>query len=125
MTIKPPERRPIAGVTGNVGAQPGAEAPERPGASFRDKLELPTNTAPAAAGSEAATSARLDSLHELLAAVRAGTLDREQAIERLIENNLERVGRGLSIAQRTELAAVLREAVEADPTLRALRDAIG
>src|SRR5262249_15270272 len=112
---------------GPTSAQPGAEAPERPGASFRDKLEGPGASSPAQAGAAAAVAnaANTRPIAELAEAVRAGALSSEQAIERRVERSIGGVAHGLSLAQRAELTQVLREALANDPALRELRDAIG
>lgn len=56
--------------------------------------------------------------------MRSGALSAEQAIDRLVERTLAGVGAGLSEAQRAELGAVLRSALESDPALSELRDAV-
>jgi hypothetical protein len=68
---------------------------------------------------------KTDAISELAQAVRAGSVNAEQAIERLVERAVGGMGRALSAAQRAELTAVLREAVQNDPALRELRDSLG
>jgi hypothetical protein len=76
-----------------------------------------------AAGEAAATGAA-DPVSELAAAVRSGAIDSEQAIERLLDRAVGGVGSRLSSAQRQELTVVLRQALDHDPALRELRDAL-
>src|SRR5262249_30048665 len=127
MTIKPPERRPPTGPISSTPGKAGADAPERAGTTFRDKLDSTATGAAAQANPVAApaTAGAADSISELAAAVRAGTVSADQAIERLVERSVGSVARGLSLAQREELAQVLRDAVQNDPALRELREALG
>ena len=60
----------------------------------------------------------------LASAVRSGALQPDQAVQQLVDRALSGVGGKLSEAQRLELTAVLREALENDPALRELRKAI-
>jgi hypothetical protein len=126
-SIKPPDGRSGPGPVGPAAHKREADAPERVGPGFREKLEgassagsaKPTSTH----GAGAATSA--DPVGELAQAVRAGSLSAEQAIERLVERAATAMARNLSEAQRTELTAVLRAALQSDPALRELREALG
>jgi hypothetical protein len=128
-SIKPPDGRgagpgaPIS-TPAAPGQATGGAAPAG-GADFRDALEgvaagASPQTAQAAAGAKAG-----DALAELAGLLRSGALTREEAVERLVDRALGQVGRGLSDAQRAELAVVLRTALEADPALQALRDDLG
>jgi hypothetical protein len=126
-SIKPPDGRSAPGPVGPAGGKREAEGAERVGPGFREKLE---NASAAGSAKPTAThgagpAAGADPVGELAQAVRAGTLSAEQAIERLVERAATTVGRGLSQAQRAELTAVMREAVQSDPALRELRDALG
>jgi hypothetical protein len=129
--IKPPDGKPGTGpLTGSGGATgtAGGAAAERAGASFRDALEQ-AGAAGKPAGQPAADSAagvgRADALAELAQAVRSGALLPEQAVAQLLDRAVAGIGSKLSEAQRLELTAVLREALENDPALAELRKAIG
>ena len=118
-------------------ATPGGAAPA--GADFREALNRAQagqvgqaaqagQAASAAQASQAGQSAQsaqashtTDPLAELAGLVRSGALTSQQALDRLVERALGQVARGLSDAQRAELAGVLRTALESDPALQALR----
>jgi hypothetical protein len=123
-SIKPPDGR--ASSVPPAGPGEAGSAERAGGPSFREALERAggagqaEGTAPAAAG----TSAAADPVGELARAVRSGALSAEQAIERLVERAVAAVGGKLSAAQRSELSAVLHEALQSDPALRELRDAV-
>jgi hypothetical protein len=126
-SIKPPDGRSPAGGIGPAtgrNAHPATDAPERAGPSFRETLQGPSEASakPAAAPTSGAPNA--DVVGELAHAVRTGALSADQAIERLVERVVGGAARGLSEAQRAELATVLREAVNSDPALRELREAL-
>jgi hypothetical protein len=121
-TIKPPDGRNPADRLGSTGATPHAPVGEGP--SFREVLgpassEGATSTEVGAAASSATDPAALAQ------AVRAGALTPDQALDRLVERAVAGAGGGLSAAQQGELRSVLREALQADPALRELRDALG
>jgi uncharacterized protein with von Willebrand factor type A (vWA) domain len=63
----------------------------------------------------------------LAQAVRSGALTPEQAVDQLVERAMAATGAAgaLSQSQQAELRALLLEAVQIDPALRDLRDAIG
>jgi len=91
----------------------GADGPEGAEGAF----EAAVDEARAARGPDAtpvATSGVLDDLS-------AGRLTPDQAIDQLVERALSSA-RGLPEAERDALAAQLRDALEADPTLLALRE---
>jgi hypothetical protein len=67
----------------------------------------------------AATGA--DSVGALARAVESGSVSLDQAVERLVDQTLERAGKHLTGPQRAELTELLRAALENDPTLAALR----
>ena len=126
-SIKPPDGRssPIAPGVSDGSSEPGA-AERVGGPSFRQALEQAGSAerpqAASAAGSTGA--AATDPIAELAQAVRAGALSPEQAIDRLVDRAVSGVGGQLSQAQRAELGAVLRSALESDPALSELRDAV-
>jgi hypothetical protein len=130
-SIKPPDGRlPAAplGPTGNreLGGPEGAE--KAGGPAFRELLEgaRPVDAGQAAAAQAgAAGSVGTDPIHALAQAVRAGAISPQQALDQLVERAASGVASGLSQAQRAELVVVLRTALESDPALRELRDAIG
>jgi hypothetical protein len=126
-SIKPPDGRPGPISPSSTGGSSDSGAAERVGSSsFRQALEQAGGAAPtqgaAAANTAGATAA--DPIAELAQAVRSGALTAEQAIERLLDRALTGVGARLSPAQRDELTAVLRSALEGDPALSELRDAV-
>jgi hypothetical protein len=53
--------------------------------------------------------------------VESGSVSLDQAVERLVDQTLERAGKHLTGPQRAELTELLRAALENDPTLAALR----
>lgn len=116
-----------AGLTPSDPHAPGAEGPA--GTSFRDLLgsSLPVEkSAMSQPGISINTSAEVSSEPAALAqAVRNGALTADQAIDRLVEHTLASVAGPLSPSQQAELRALLVEAVQVDPALRQLRDAIG
>lgn len=128
-SIKPPDGRPGSVLPTGQGG-PETEASERAGgASFREALDSArgaeaTQAAPTQASGAAAAGAA-DAIAELASAVRAGTLSADQAVEALLERTVGAASARLSQAQRVELAAVLRHALDHDPALRELRDALG
>lgn len=125
-TIKPPGAgAPITpGMPASSPAEPAGS--ERVGPSFREALERPSGagaTTRAQAPSLGAAGTA-DPIAELASAVRAGTLSAEQAVERLVENAVGALRHRLSEAQRVELTGLLREAIQNDPALTALRDTL-
>lgn len=125
--IKPPDGRiPGAGSTppapegtGGVGRSGGFEA-----ALERAERTAAAGAAQAAGVQQAASAGAADPIAELARAVRGGAISKEQALEQLIERAAGGVQAVLSPAQRTELIAVLRSALQTDPALSALRDAL-
>lgn len=118
--IKPPGTGgpPAAGLAPEVG---GASSTDR--GAFRAELEAPAAEAARDVRSgEAAPSARADALRALADEVRSGRLDAKTAIDRLVERAL---GAGpaaaLPPARRAELEALLRSALDEDPTLVAIQ----
>jgi hypothetical protein len=53
--------------------------------------------------------------------VESGAISLESAVERLVEQTLERAGKNLTTQQRAELTELLRSALADDPTLADLR----
>jgi len=53
--------------------------------------------------------------------VESGSISLDQAVERLVDQTLERAGKHLTGPQRAELTELLRAALENDPTLAGLR----
>jgi hypothetical protein len=127
-SIKPPDGRPSAIPASSSGSSEPGAAERSGGPSFRQTLEQAgaagQTQAPAGTASGAAATASADPIAELAQSVRSGALTAEQAIERLVDRAVTGVGAQLSPAQRAELTAVLRGALESDPALRELRDAL-
>jgi hypothetical protein len=118
--IKPPGSGgpPGAGSTPEVGGAGAAD-----GGAFRAAMDEPGADAvrePRAGAT--ASSARADALRALAEEVRSGRIDASTAIDRLVERAL---GAGpvaaLPPARRAELEALLRSALEEDPTLAAMQ----
>jgi hypothetical protein len=126
-SIKPPDGRssPIATGTADGSSEPGA-AERAGGPSFREALDQAGGAERSQGVSAGATAgaATADPISELAQAVRAGALSPEQAIERLVDRAVSAVGSQLSQAERAELGAVLRSALQSDPALSELRDAV-
>jgi hypothetical protein len=126
-SIKPPDGRSTPIVPDAADGSSDAGAADRVGSpSFRHALEQAGGAerpqgVPAAA---TPTAAAADPIAELAQAVRAGALSPERAIERLLDRAISGVGAQLSPAQRAELGAVLRSALESDPALSELRNAV-
>jgi len=130
-SIKPPDGRAGAGLP--VAPEPGSGAASPANVDFRETLAEAQAAAAgtgahAAQGAQAAqgphAAAAADPLAELAGLVRSGALTPQAALDRLVERALGQVGRGLSDAQRAELATVLRTALEADPALQSLSDGL-
>jgi hypothetical protein len=104
----------------------GARAAHSTGATTATGATGATNathqTGETAAPSELAAQRGSDPVAALLREIESGQLGMEQAVERLLDQTLERVGTQLSGVQRAELSGLLRDALAHDPTLRALRD---
>jgi hypothetical protein len=127
--IKPPDGRPTSVAPTGQGSSETGAAQRSSGPSFRQALD----EARAATGSPAAGTvgaggtagaAAADPIAQLASAVRSGAVSAEQAIERLLDRAVGGVSARLSQDQRAELTAVLRQALEHDPALRELRDAL-
>jgi len=125
-SIKPPGGAPLPIQPSTTPAGDAGAAEQAAGPSFRQALDSAAGTGqvqqPAAAAPGSVTA---DPIAELAQAVRAGALSREQALERLVERAVSGVGAELTQTQRAELSAVLREALQNDPALRELTDALG
>jgi hypothetical protein len=129
--IKPPDGRSgpgsvAPGSSGSSGAT-GPDGAER--TTFRDALEQAEGAGKTAAEQTSSAGASQggtapDAISELARAVRSGALPPDQAVERLVDRALAGVADKLSEAQRLELTAVLRQALENDPALGELRKAI-
>ena len=127
-SIKPPDGRSPASPLGPTAGREAEGAEKTTGPGFRELLEgtRPADAAGTAVTSTTGTAATsADPVGALARAVRAGAISPQQAIEQLVERAASGVGRSLSEAQRAELVTVLREAVQTDPALRELREAIG
>lgn len=68
-----------------------------------------------------ATSAGADPVGTLARAVESGAISLDSAVERLVEQTLERAGKNLTSQQRAELTELLRSALADDPALADLR----
>lgn len=121
----PPPKGPLSPAASNTGGATGSAGPS--GTSFRDALEQATaagKAAPTEASAASQSSAAPDAIGDLASAVRSGALQPDQAVQQLVDRALAGVAGKLSEAQRLELTAVLRQALESDPALADLRKAI-
>jgi hypothetical protein len=67
------------------------------------------------------SAAAADPVGQLAKAVESGAVSLDQAVDQLLGQTLERAGKHLTAAQRTELSELLRSALENDPVLAGLR----
>lgn len=122
-SIKPPGAAGTGGPTGPAASDDVRTAGS--GAAFQEELAK-AGTAGAPAGAAPATSAAATQRAELLRAladeIRSGQVDPKQAVDRLIERTLTTgPAAALPPARRVELEALLRAALEEDPTLQAMQ----
>jgi hypothetical protein len=139
--IKPPDGKVPGAASPTSGPAPTTPNTEqRAGVAFDDALSAaeraraaaPQSAGPTAVQQSAASTqtqgiARAggnDPIAELAHAVRTGALSPEQALERLVDRIADGTGKHLSVAQRAELGVLLRSALQTDPALIALRDAL-
>ena len=113
--IKPPGG---GGPPRGIDAPKGKDAVSKaPSDEFRKTLDL-RRPAPAA---PVAQPVATDAVQRIAAQVRAGELDAARAVEQLVERAMSSgAASTLAPAQRRELEALLRSAVESDPTLAAM-----
>jgi hypothetical protein len=114
-SIKPPQ-------TGLSGPNPLAEntgTSSTGESSFKQALEQAGHTGQTG---PVATAGGADPIANLAQQVQGGRMQMDQAVEMLLQQTLERAGTHLSSAQKAELSTLLREALQSDPTLLALRD---
>ncbi len=124
--IKPPgSGGPVVGM--DVPSESGPTSSVREaGRDFRSELDRAHELAsPASVDTASRTnveSTRTELLRALSDELRAGTLDPNQAIERLVERTLNSgPAASLSPTLRTELENLLRSVLELDPSLDAMR----
>lgn len=101
-------------------AAPASVGAERAGAGA--PAPGPGGVGGAAPAGQAGPAPQADPIAELAAAITRGELSAAQAMDRLVDRALAGVSAHLDGAQRAELAAVLRAALDGDP---AVRDALG
>ena len=128
-SIKPPDGRiPGAGSAPIAPDQgPSVGGAQRTGGNFEAALEgaeRAGGAAQAGAVQQAAGARTPDPIAELARAVRGGAITKEQALDQLVERAADGMHQVLSAPQRAELIAVLRSALQTDPALSALRDAL-
>ena len=129
--IKPPGTGPTSGAPTDVGSARdvgsasdvgGARSAEGASDAFRAELDKAGATdATRGASTSAASGARADALKALADEVRSGRIDASQAIDRLVERAMGGAAASLPPARRAELEAMLRAALEEDPTLAAMQ----
>lgn len=81
----------------------------------------PSAQAPQATSPTSETGAT-DALSEIARALADGAVNSEEAVTQLIERAVASVAQHLDPAARADLTLMLREAIENDPALSALRD---
>lgn len=116
--IKPPGSPPPDGGAA-PGDGPGAARVERRPGELRELVES-AKEADVEGPTAASTPARAEGTASIEADLRAGRIDVDEAIDRLVERSLANAS-GLSSADRARLEAHLRAALAEDPTLIALR----
>lgn len=98
-------------------AKPGAS---RPSGDFRREL---SETAQPSAAAPASQAPLAGGVRDVVAELHAGRIDRVQAVDRIVAQEVERVARaGLTPTARAELERLLRGTLEHDPNLSALLD---
>ena len=113
-----------ASPAGDVGATDALSSPDRAAPS---NLHGPSHTSASTASTTvdqtagAGASGPVD-LTELARAVECGQLSMTQAVDRLVEGTVGNLPGQLTALERAELSELLRQAVQSDPTLGALRD---
>lgn len=119
-SIKPPGAAGTGGPTGPAASDdvrtPGS------GAAFQEELAKAGTTGATASATPAASTQRTELLRALADEIRSGHVDPKQAVDRLIERTLTTgPAAALPPARRVELEALLRAALEEDPTLQAMQ----
>jgi hypothetical protein len=84
--------------------------------------QAPASTQAPQAASATSEAGPTDALSEIARALAEGSVNSEEAVSQLIDRALESMAGHLDPTARAELALVLREAIDNDPGLRALRD---
>lgn len=128
--IKPPG---APGASGPIGAGDAGATPSVDGTSeaFRDELSkasesdasnATTSNATTSNATTSRTTGRADAVRALSDELRAGRVDPQQAIDRLVDRALS-TGPAASLppARRAELESLLRASLEEDPTLAAMQ----
>ena len=131
-SIKPPASGPqgpsqldesseLTSADSNVNT-PFANALDSARASAADGSHPTQPTGETSAVPQLAAQRTADPIGAMVQDVEAGRLGMDQALEQLVNQALDGVGKQLSGAERAELGGLLRDALAHDPTLRALRD---
>ncbi len=121
--IKPPGSGPVGGA-GESPESGGARPVEGSSEDFRAELDKAGEAK--SAGVDTATApvegSRAELVRSLAADIRAGRIDPQQAVDRLVERTLSSgAAASLPPARRAELEALLRSTLEGDPTLEAMQ----
>lgn len=120
-------RPPSGGVPGAPGGSPEIKAPK--GADFGAKLEKAgAARAPqeATRTAEAKTTSGIPGIAEVSADLRAGRINAQTAMDRVVERVLDKqVGAHAPAAVREKLGAVLRQTLADDPVLAAKVSSLG
>lgn len=121
-SIKPPSGK-SPGLTSptDVAGKPATKAPSE---TFRKTLEEPSAAGSASATAPSTAAAGVEpkkGAAGIAQELRAGKIDAETAVNKLVDKALAKAdAAGLPPAKRTELEAMLRDALESDPTLSQL-----
>jgi hypothetical protein len=114
--IKPPGDQPPGLPVDDVAGQGGTDRAGRAAEPFREVLERNAEGA-----TEARRGGEVEGVRAIAEDLRAGRIDTETAIDRMIERQLaSAVARGLPESMRADLEAELRRALTEDPALLAL-----
>lgn len=122
-SIKPPS----SGTTGphavpeRADAAGGSPQTDRTESSSFQRSLTEANQANQAQQITGAAAGNADPVGQLASAVESGSISLDQAVDRLLEQTLEKAGKHLTGEQRAELSELLRGALLSDPTLAALR----
>lgn len=121
-SIKPPSGKPSGLPPATDASSAKSGAAKAPSDAFRKVLDEPDAAAAAgpSLGAARAAAPRTDAV-AIAQELRAGRIDAETAVNKLVEKALAKADAvGLPPAKRSDLEALLRDALASDPTLSQL-----
>ena len=120
-SIKPPSGKPSGLPPATDASSAKSGAAKAPSDAFRKALEEPDAAAAAGPSPGAARAAPKTDAVAIAQELRAGRIDAETAVNKLVEKALAKADAvGLPPAKRSDLEALLRDALASDPTLSQL-----